>query len=106
MSGISLTDVGYQWFIDILNQLIEWLTDGLTTGYRELTESIFGTPVPETTNQLPFGSPQSEPWIELYEGLVGGGITLVALLLLVTCVQGRHTLQTLLGRGLLVSSQQ
>lgn len=93
MSGISLTDVGFQWFLDILNQIVEWFTEGIREGYRELTEALFGTPVPETTNGLPVGEPQSQPWTQLFDALVAGEITLIAFLILLICVQGRHTLR-------------
>ena len=93
MSGISLTDVGYQWFIDIVEQLIEWFIEGITNGYRDLTEALFGTPVPETANGLPLGSPQNTPWTQLHDALVAGEITLLAFLILIVCVQGRHTLR-------------
>ncbi|GAB7010758.1 hypothetical protein [Halorubrum trueperi] len=93
MSGISLTDVGYQWFIDVIEQLIEWFTQGITNGYRDLSEAVFGTPVPETENGLPLGDPQNTPWTQLHEALVVGEITLIAFLILIVCVQGRHTLR-------------
>ena len=93
MSGISLTDVGMQWFVDVVDQLIEWFGDGVTNGYRELTDALFGTSVPETTNSLPLGTPQNAPWTRLHEALVAGEVTLVAFLILVVCVQGRHTLR-------------
>lgn len=93
MSGISLTDVGFQWFLDIVRQIIEWFGDGIKNGYRDLTEALFGTPVPETTNGLPFGNPQNQPWNELYDALVAGEITLIAFLILIVSVQGRHTLR-------------
>ena len=92
MSGVSLTDVGFQWFLDIVKQIIEWFNDGARNGYRELTEALFGTPVPETNNGLPLGNPESEPWNQLYDALVAGEVTLVAFLILLVCVQGRHTL--------------
>ncbi|TKX86561.1 hypothetical protein EXE43_07695 [Halorubrum sp. SS5] len=93
MSGISLTDVGFQWFVDILNQVVEWFTEGIREGYRAITEALFGTPVPETPNGLPIGEPQSQPWTQLYDALVAGEITLIAFLILIICVQGRHTLR-------------
>lgn len=93
MSGVSLTDVRFQWFTDILEQLVEWFTEGIVDGYRAITEALFGTPVPETLNSIPVGEPQNEPWTQLYDALVAGEITLVAFLLLIVCVQGRHTLR-------------
>ncbi|MFC7324163.1 hypothetical protein ACFQMF_06155 [Halorubrum rutilum] len=93
MSGISLTDVGYQWFIEITEQITEWFIEGTTNGYRDLTEALFGTPVPESTNSLPLGAPQNVPWTRLHEALVAGEVTLVAFLILVLCIQARNTLQ-------------
>ena len=93
MSGVSLTDVGFQWFLDILEQLVEWFTEGIRKGYREITEALFGTPVPETPNGIPIGQPENQPWMELYEALVAGEVTLIAFLILIICVQGRHTLR-------------
>ena len=93
MSGVSLTDVGFQWFFDILNQIVEWFTEGIREGYRAITEALFGTPVPETPNGLPIGEPQNQPWTQLYDALVAGEITLIAFLILIICVQGRHTLR-------------
>ncbi|QKG92062.1 hypothetical protein HPS36_04085 [Halorubrum salinarum] len=93
MSGVSLTDVGIQWFLDTFKQVVEWFDDGIKNGYRELTEAIFGTPLPESNNGLPVGDPQNEPWIQLYDALVAGEITLIAFLILVVCVQGRHVLR-------------
>ncbi|QKY15590.1 hypothetical protein [Halorubrum sp. CBA1229] len=93
MSGVSLVDVGFQWFIDILSQLIEWFTEAITNGYRDLTEALFGTPVPETSNGLPLGPPENTPWIRIHESLVAGDVTLIAFLILLVCVQGRHTLR-------------
>ena len=93
MSGVSLTDVGFQWFIDILNQIIEWFTEAVVNGYRAITETLFGTPTPETPNGLPLGEPQNQPWTQLYDALVAGEVTLIAFLVLIVCVQGRHTLR-------------
>ncbi|TKX52727.1 hypothetical protein EXE42_15580, partial [Halorubrum sp. SP3] len=93
MSGVSLTDVGFQWFIEILNQIVEWFTEGIRVGYRAITEALFGTPVPETPNGIPVGEPQNQPWTQLYDALVAGEITLIAFLVLIICVQGRHTLR-------------
>jgi len=93
MSDISLTDVGYQWFVDILEQIVVWFSEGIVDGYRKITEAVFGTPIPETPNGLPVGVPQNQPWTQLYDALVAGEITLIAFLILVVCVQGRHTLR-------------
>jgi type IV secretion system protein TrbL len=93
MSGISLTDVGFQWFRDILDQVVEWFVEAIVNGYRNISEALFGTPVPETANGIPVGEPQNQPWTQLYDALVAGEVTLIAFLILLICVQGRHTLR-------------
>lgn len=90
---MDLVDFGLQWFEDAVERLTEWFQDGLITGYEEATEELFGTPVPETRDTFVFGQPENEPWVALYDSLVGGEIMLLALLLLVVCVQGRHTVR-------------
>ncbi|ELZ39213.1 hypothetical protein C463_17378 [Halorubrum californiense DSM 19288] len=90
MSGVSLTDVGFQWFLDAVEQIIEWFDDGVKNGYRDLTEALFGTPVPEASNGIPLGEPNNEPWVQLYDSLVAGEVALIAFLILIVCVQGRH----------------
>ncbi|MCU4975038.1 hypothetical protein OB955_20245 [Halobacteria archaeon AArc-m2/3/4] len=91
--AFSLAEYGRRWFEDAVETVISWFQDGLTEGYNEITESIFGTPVPETDGSFVFGSPTNEPWTNLYSSLVAGEITLLALLILVVCVQGRHTIR-------------
>lgn len=54
---------------------------------------MFGTPTPETNGAFVFGEPINEPWPALQDALVGGEIMLIALLLLVMSVQGRHTVR-------------
>ena len=90
---MDLVDFGVQWFEDAIERLTEWFQDGLTTGYEEITEELFGTPTPETQDTFVFGTPENEPWTALYDSLVAGEIMLLALLLLVICVQGRHTVR-------------
>ena len=90
---MDLVDFGLQWFEDIVERVTEWFETGLSDGYREITEELFGTPTPETQDTFVFGSPQNEPWSALYDSLVAGEIMLLALLLLVICVQGRHTVR-------------
>ncbi|GAB3411413.1 hypothetical protein GCM10027435_02980 [Haloparvum alkalitolerans] len=93
MTDISLVDVGVQWFQDIVDKGIEWFQDGLISGYESVTESIFSTPTPQTGEPFGFGVPTNEPWKTIYGDLVGGEIMIVALLLLITCVQGRNTIR-------------
>ncbi|UWG49257.1 putative membrane protein (plasmid) [Halalkaliarchaeum sp. AArc-CO] len=93
MTGISLVDVGVQWFKDALNIVIEWFHQGIAAGYETITESLFDTPLPETDGSFAFGTPTNEPWTDLHDALVGGEIMLLGLLILVICVQGRHTIR-------------
>jgi type IV secretion system protein TrbL len=67
--------------------------DGLRSGYQTLTEAMFGTPTPQTDGTFIFGDPSNAPWPAIQDGLVGGEIMLIALLLLVMSVQGRHTIR-------------
>ena len=89
----SLPEIGVRWFKDAVDQLIAWFQEGLIEGYETITEELFGTPIPETNDAFVFGQPENEPWIGLHETLVGGEIMLLALLLLVICVQGQHTVR-------------
>ncbi|MFP8890595.1 hypothetical protein ACLI4U_12570 [Natrialbaceae archaeon A-CW2] len=89
----SLSDIGIKWFEDAIDQLIEWFQEGLAEGYEVVTAQVFGTPTPETDGAFVFGDPSNTPWEQIYSSLVAGEIMLVALLLLVMCVQGRHTIR-------------
>ncbi|OIB57333.1 hypothetical protein [Natrialba sp. SSL1] len=91
--SFSLVEIGREWFEDAVETVIEWFQQGLTEGYEEVTEELLGTPVPETGDTFVFGTPQNEPWTDLHDALVAGEIMLLALLLLVICVQGRHTIR-------------
>lgn len=66
--------------------------DGMHSGYERLSAQLFGTPTPETTGPFVFGTPTNEPWARIYDAVVGGEVTMFALVLLVLCVQGRHLL--------------
>lgn len=90
---MDLVDFGLQWFEDIVERITEWFETGLSSGYREITEDLFGTPTPETQDTFVFSTPENEPWTALYDSLVAGEIMLLALLLLVILVQGRHTIR-------------
>ncbi|USZ73427.1 hypothetical protein [Natronosalvus halobius] len=89
----SLSDVGLKWFEDTIDKLIQWFQEGLTEAYRAITSQVFGTPTPETNGAFVFGQPTNTPWVDIHGALVTGEIMLVALLLLVMCVQGRHTIR-------------
>ncbi|MFP9061636.1 hypothetical protein ACLI4R_14005 [Natrialbaceae archaeon A-chndr2] len=89
----SLSDIGIKWFEDAVDKLIEWFQEGLADGYDAVTAQVFGTPTPETDGAFVFGQPSNTPWEEIHGNLVAGEIMLVSLLLLVMCVQGRHTIR-------------
>ncbi len=89
----SLSDIGIKWFEDAIDKLIEWFQEGLADGYNAVTAQVFGTPTPETDGAFVFGIPSNTPWEDIHSSLVAGEIMLIALLLLVMCVQGRHTIR-------------
>lgn len=93
MSNISLGELGIRWFEDAVRLVTEWFQSGLSEGYQTLTPLLFGTPTPTTSGALVFGTPTNAPWPMLHDSLVGGEITLFALLTLVVCVQGRHAIR-------------
>ena len=93
MPEISLVDFGRKWFNDVVNTLIGWFQTGISTGYSELTAAVFGTSTPETQGSFVFGAPTNDPWIKLHDTLIGGEIMLLSLLILLICVQGRHTIR-------------
>ncbi len=88
---VDLIDVVLEGFKDVIDWLIGLFMDGLRSGYETLTEGMFGTPTPETDGAFVFGESTNAPWPAIQDALVGGEIMLVALLLLVMSVQGRHT---------------
>ncbi|SFR97237.1 hypothetical protein SAMN05216559_1815 [Halomicrobium zhouii] len=92
MMDVSLVDVGIEWFKDIIEAVTRWFQQGLGDGYSALTNELFGTPTPETDGPFVFGSPTNEPWVGIHDALVAGEITALSLLLLVVCVQARHTI--------------
>ncbi|WP_224338384.1 hypothetical protein [Haloprofundus halobius] len=90
---VDLIDVVLEGFKDVVDWIIGLFMDGLTTGYNKLTEEMFGTPTPQTDGAFVFGEPTNAPWSTIQDALVGGEIMLIALLLLVMSVQGRHTIR-------------
>lgn len=82
---------------DGIKRIFEWVVglflDGLTGGYRGLDADTFGTPLPDGATDLVFGRPTDQPWATLYDTLVGGEMTLLALFVLLVSVQGRHLLR-------------
>jgi len=90
---VDLIDVVLEGFKDVVDWIIGLFMDGLRSGYRTLTEEMFGTPTPQTDGTFVFGEPSNAPWPAIQDGLVGGEIMLIALLLLVMSVQGRHLIR-------------
>jgi type IV secretion system protein TrbL len=90
---VDLIDVVLEGFKGVVDWIIGLFMDGLTTGYNTLTEELFGTPTPQTDGAFVFGEPSNAPWTTIQDSLVGGEIMLIALLLLVMSVQGRHTIR-------------
>ncbi|MFW5900545.1 MAG: hypothetical protein ACOCTH_02060, partial [Halodesulfurarchaeum sp.] len=90
---VDLIDVVLEGFKDIVDWFIGLFMDGLRSGYQALTVEMFGTPTPQTQGAFIFGEPSNAPWPTIQEALVGGEIMLIALLLLMMSVQGRHTIR-------------
>jgi len=89
----DLIDIVLEGFKQVVGWVIDLFMRGLREGYRTLVAELFGTPTPTTDGALFFGEPSREPWTTIRDGLVGGEIMLTALLLLVICIQARHTLR-------------
>ena len=90
---VDLIDVVLEGFKGVVQWFIGLFMDGLRSGYQALTEGMFGTPTPQTDGAFVFGEPTNAPWTAIQDALVGGEVMLVALLLLVMSVQGRHTIR-------------
>jgi len=90
---VDLIDAVFEGIVEAIDWLISQFLDGLQSGYQSLVEAMFGTPTPMTESPFVFGEPTNPPWDTIRESLVGGEITLIALLLLVMSVQGRHTIR-------------
>ena len=90
---VELIDVVLEGFKEVIDWIIGLFLNGLTAGYEALTAEMFGTPTPKTTGSFVFGEPTNGPWPVIRDALVGGEVMLVALLILVICVQGRHTIR-------------
>lgn len=93
MAESPLSDLGSEWFSDILAVATGWFQQGISTGYDQLTKAAFGTPTPSTGSVLGFGAPTNEPWASLHETLVAGETTFLALLVLIVAVQARSTIR-------------
>lgn len=90
---VDLVDVVLEGFKNVIDWLTSLFIDGLRSGYRTLTVGMFGTPTPQTDGAFVFGQARNPPWSSIQDTLIGGEITLIALLLLVMSVQGRHTIR-------------
>jgi len=90
---VELIDVFLEGFKDAVDWVTGLFMDGLRSGYRTLTETMFGTPTPQTDGAFVFGTPNNAPWPAIRDGLLGGEIMLIALFLLVMSVQGRHAIR-------------
>lgn len=93
MSSIPFSDFGLKWFEDIVGKITEWFTRELTSGYEEIKQGFFETPLPEGSGtEVIFRKPPAsdEPWHGIYESVVAGEIMILALLILFIAVQGRH----------------
>lgn len=90
---VDLIDVVLEGIKGVVEWFIGLFMDGLRSGYETLTEGMFGTPTPETNGAFVFGEPTNAPWPAIHDALIGGEIMLIALLLLVMSVQGRHTVR-------------
>ncbi len=93
-----------EFFLEGFKKVVEWMAGefmvGLESGYEKLAGEMFGTPTPDTSTGFVFGTPTNSPWPALREALVGGEITMLALLLLVMSVQGRNLINVYnLGSG-------
>ncbi len=93
VAELSLGELGVKWFEDAVRLVTGWFRTGLSEGYQTITPLLFGTPTPTTKGALVFGMPTNAPWPMLHDALVGGEITILALLTLVVCVQGRHAVR-------------
>jgi hypothetical protein len=90
--GDGLLQVGTDWFETLLEEITSWFAAGLRRGYQTLAEGMFSTPVPSSTDgSLLVVPPASdEPWHSIYTAVVGGEVTVLALVVLFVAVQMRH----------------
>jgi hypothetical protein len=93
MPELPFSDFGLKWFDDIVASIISEFTTILEEGYAELAAAFFGTPLPQGQGtEVIFGapSPGDEPWHAIYQSVVAGEITVLALIVLLLAVQTRH----------------
>jgi len=90
---VDLIDIALEGFKKIVAWVTSLFMQGVNQGYETLSTEMFGTPTPETDGVFVFGTPTNGAWPAIRDALVGGEIMLISLLLLLMCVQGRHTMR-------------
>jgi len=88
---VDLIDVVLEGIKDVVDWFIGLFMDGLRSGYQTLTERDVWHSNSSDRRDVHFSENQVMPLASNQEGLIGGEIMLIALLLLVMSVQGRHT---------------
>jgi hypothetical protein len=93
MAEIPFSDFGLKWFQDIVERITQWFTEELVQGLREISTSLFSTPLPDGQGlSRVFSQPpdSSGLWQGVYEATVAGEMMVLGLLVLFVCVQARH----------------
>jgi hypothetical protein len=93
MSELPFSDFGLKWFQDIVERITQWFTEELTQGLRDISTSLFSTPLPdgEGVSRVFSKPPESNGlWQGIYEATVAGEMMIFGLLVLFVCVQARH----------------
>ena len=93
MSEMPFSDFGLKWFEDIVERITQWFTEELTQGFRDLSTSLFQTPLPDGEGVARVFSKPPESsglWHGIYEATVAGEMMILGLLVLFMCVQARH----------------
>ena len=93
MSEVPFSDFGLKWFEDIIERITQWFTEELTQGLRDLSTSLFQTPLPDGRGAARVFSKPPESsglWHGIYEATVAGEMMIIGLLVLFVCVQTRH----------------
>lgn len=93
MAESTLGELGTRWFSDVIGVVTNWLREMLTDGYESINAELFGTTLPQTDGNFVLGTPTNGPWTTIHSAVVGGEITLLALLVLVCTVQAHHFLR-------------
>ncbi|WP_255197739.1 hypothetical protein [Halorarius litoreus] len=107
MPDVPFSDFGVKWFEDIVGKVTSWFTDEIINGYQSLSNELFNTPLPQGEGvEVVFGIPAQgdNPWHSIYQGVVGGEVMILALLVLFLSVQGRHFIR-IFGMGSAYSNQ-